>query len=140
MKKLKLLILAYGLLAAQVAVAVTLPTTSYSGTSSQVGTDGVFTSTSGSMITGSFNALGAGTAECDAACQAAFNTCMSGGGDLETCGEAQTTCMKECQGDDDTPLGPDSPIEGGLWILLAMAVVTCIVKLGIEYRWRLFDK
>ncbi len=123
MKKIKLLILVFGLFAAQVALAVQLPSTSYSSSSVSVDNSGIFTTPSGITVTGTFSSLGAGSQECDAACQAAFADCMEKGSGFDTCAAAQETCMKECQGDDDTPLGP-APIDGGLWILLTLAVIS----------------
>lgn len=141
MKRLKLLILALGLLTAPMVLAVTLPTTSYSDTYTQMSADGVFTSATGTMYTSSFGALGDGsTVACEEACQAAFDACMAAGTKtFDECGEEQLTCMDAC-GEDDTPLGPDSPIEGGLWILLTLALATCVVRLTISGKWRLFDK
>lgn len=129
----------------QSAVAVTLPTTSYtpSYASEEFGTGSGVVFGSGTIVTGSYRSLGAidpdvctGSApgipksgtSCSNCCSTAaglescIDACVNNGGDPDECEEScgastgYDSCVSSCNA------GPSLPLDGGLSILLALAL------------------
>ncbi|MCQ2369027.1 MAG: hypothetical protein MJ007_00930 [Paludibacteraceae bacterium] len=137
----KLLFLGIVVLMVESLGAVTLPSTSYSPYSASTPSDGSFTTTGGTMVTGSFSTLGAGecppktTIDCGSCCEAAtwsaYSSCIEsqcGGLSPDEC-EAKCTeesgynaCMKDCETD------PSLPLDGGLSILLILSLAGGILR------------
>lgn len=137
MRNIKFLILAFGLLAAQWVLAVQLPSTSYNANESDVTMGGMYSYGTGVMFKGSFRSLGAyescrasaGVDDCSDCCYSNYasgwiSECAGSEDPAECVAAKNQACVDECKGDDDTPLGPGSPIEGGLWILLMLAIIS----------------
>ena len=130
MKTLKFLILALGLIAAQGAVAVTLPSTSYNPYSG--GGSSYEAEPSGQLITlpsSSFRSLGAGepvwcsdqtpgTTACSDCCYEAVIACYSGGGEESECDANNLECTRYCD-------GHSLPLDAPLWALILLFVILC---------------
>jgi len=134
MKKLKLMALGLMFLMIQSAVAVTLPSTSYAPAQQYGGgsSESSVVFSSGSTVSGSFLSLGDGGyqgectgaapgtgAQCETCCTTNYNveTCM--GGDYSKyseCAALYQTCYDACM------QGPSLPLDGGLSILLVLAL------------------
>jgi len=121
----------------QSAVAVTLPSTSYAPAQQYGGgsSESSVVFSSGSTISGSFLSLGDGSyggectgttggvppvgGTCKGCCDSYYNveTCMGGKIEkLEECSALYQSCMDACM------QGPTLPLDGGLSILLALAL------------------
>lgn len=154
MKRLKILILALGLIMAQGALAVTLPTTSYSPYStSEITYDGM-DATGVQFSSMKFSALGSSEwgdacvaesggvgniSACQSCCERKFYECCPNGEcedeEYEQCKQLSRDCNNEC--------GRSLPLDGGEWVLLtllAMAMVGRIVCSMIKSKQRLLEK
>ncbi len=134
MKKLKFLILTLGLIAAQGMLAVTLPSTSYSEYGG-VSSNDEYQIYTGTSITGRFYALGdgdGGVYGCkNYADKGSCSDCCDGKLNEDTAtDEDYRKCADECRGQDIDPL----PIEGGLWILLTLAIMSGILNIMLKMR------
>lgn len=127
MRKIKFVILVFGLLVAQCVSAVRLPqgpSGAYSPAMNDDGYSESFSSPYGTTFTGTFSALGEGSYDkckpgsikgrttSGAACE---DCCADNYGDEDD----MTPCINYCYGDSQ----PLSPIDGGWWFLIVLAVL-----------------
>ena len=139
MKTLKFLILALGLIIAQGAVAVTLPSTSYSPYS--IG--GVYEAEpSGQMVTlpsSAFSSLGEGeptwcanqtpgTTACSDCCSEAVIACYSSGEEESVCDANNLECTRYCD-------GHSLPLDAPLWFVVMSVVILSVAK-NLVRRYR----
>lgn len=126
MKNLKFLIMVCGIMIAQVVLAVTLPTTSYTPHSSGDSYSSESVYGGGSLIAGSFNTLGT---EVDV-CASATPGVPSGYGTCEDCCDhyfpddesSYLQCVNACE------QGPSLPIDAPLWFMLVIAVLSVTLR------------
>ncbi len=123
MTRLKFLILALGLMAVCGVQAVQLPTTSSSAYTPVTGESaGEFESPFGTMYVGSYHAVG----DYSSCAPGAITGYTTSGETCESCCKEQApdederaACISFCY-DEDPPL---SPIDGGWWFLIVLAVL-----------------
>ncbi len=139
MKILKFLIVALSIVAVQCAWAVTLPSTSYTPHSGGDGFSSQSVYGSGSLITGTFSALG----DTDTGvCATETPDVPASGTSCEDCCESQSfadddalylECVNKCE------QGASLPLDAPLWFMLALASVgaafTVILSDSEESHW-----
>ncbi|MCQ2336383.1 MAG: hypothetical protein MJ010_04285 [Paludibacteraceae bacterium] len=131
----KLLFLGIVVLMVESLGAVTLPSTSYSPYSASPTSDGSFTTTGGTMVTGSYSTLRSGecpygtTEDCETCCYNALGIAeCEAGCETQACVDqcyidlGYKSCVDEC-------IGRSMPLDGGLSILLILSVAGGAVKL-----------
>lgn len=138
MKHLKFLIAVWCILMAQVAFAVTLPSTSYSpGIGGDGAYSGVFSAPAGTMYSGSFSALGdqdpPSTVDCEDDCNSTATGCViaCAGNDacIQGCLETAQSCIETCMGDNIDPLDGDaSPLDESTLLL----IMVCAAAFGVS--------
>lgn len=134
MIKLKLMALGLMFLMIQSAVAVTLPSSSYTPFSNDNEPSGVVFG-SGSTVGGSSSSLGLfggyqgecdnqPTGNCEGCCTTYYDieACLESGTPYEECRATYSSCIKACEG------GGSLPLDGGLSILLVLALGTGAVR------------
>ena len=143
MKRLKFLIVVFGLIAAQGVFAVTLPSTSYTPYS---GSDAFSSESAGgglTMVKGAFDELGtvdpaasgkcvgaspgvpSSGATCSDCCITYYNCGSSSDPD---CGSNFLSCINGCE------QGPSLPLDAPLWFMLALAALGTVVTLSVVQR------
>lgn len=158
MKRLKFLIVVLGLFAVHGAVAVTLPSTSYSPSdmNGEYNNDAILYNNVDSRISGSFIALRAADetscqtddpgvpksgSSCEDCCKTAsgvegcVDTCMAQeGADIDECQNScnestgYKTCVNGCE------QGASLPLDAPLWFMLALAALGTVVTLSVVQR------
>lgn len=133
MKNLKFLITVMAMFVAGVALAVQLPSTSYTPVDVNTYSDEIFTT--GTMYKGGFYALGetscaAGSeTECSSCCESELGTssCIDACGEdvtcMETCLASVQTCVETCMKGDKDPLDGDSPLDESAMLLILFSAL-----------------
>lgn len=142
MKRLKFLIVALGLIAAQGMFAVTLPTTSYKP-ASYVTDDNVSSGMNGNLFSGSFLRLGSG--EIETACLEEFppETDPTGVACSQCCSDTYASvcpsgsCADYDQDFEDCKtacVARSVPLDAPLWFMLALAALGAAFSVALRKR------
>lgn len=128
MEKLKFLIIIAALFIAEGAMAVTLPTSSYSPVPSSFET-GDYTNSTGTIVHGSYSALAASYSACEPGSILGYT-----GDDFKTCEECcekaepnedlRGNCISYCYGEQEAL----SPIEAPTWLIIIFSA--CVMLTG----------